>query len=133
MLFRSEGMRDPKPSDNIFPHKSLGIHIPDICQWLSFNPFSEVVRADQQISLISYCFRERANDIYALLSKWPRVGLGVKDSYWLMYIWCKYLALITLPHILLRFFLHIWPPIVLSDGSVRQRPSSCMASTNPFI
>ena len=35
-----------------------------------------------------------------------------------MYIWCKSLTLITLFHILLCFFLHIWPPVALSDGSV---------------
>ena len=29
-IVRDEGMRDPKPSDNIFPNKSLGLHVPDI-------------------------------------------------------------------------------------------------------
>ena len=36
-------MKDPEPSDNIFPNKSLGIHVPDICQWFSFNLLSEIV------------------------------------------------------------------------------------------
>ena len=45
-IVRDKGMRDPKPSDNIFPNKSLGIHIPDICQWFSFNPLGEVIRVD---------------------------------------------------------------------------------------
>ena len=73
-IIRDEGTRDPEPCDNVFPNKFLGIYVSDICQSFIFNPFGEVVRADQQISLISYCFRERANDIYALLSKWPRAG-----------------------------------------------------------
>ena len=31
-IVRDEGMGNPKPSDNIFLDKSLGIHIPDIHQ-----------------------------------------------------------------------------------------------------
>ena len=46
-IVRDEGMKDPKSSDNIFPEKSLGIHISDIRQWFRFNPFGEVIRADQ--------------------------------------------------------------------------------------
>ena len=46
-----------------------------------------------------------------------------------MYIWCKFLALITLLHIFLLLFLHIWPPIGLSNGSMRQRSASYMVST----
>ena len=45
-IIRDECMRDPKPSDNFFPNKSLGIYVPDICQWFSFNPLGEVIRAD---------------------------------------------------------------------------------------
>ena len=29
-VVRDEDMRDSKPSDNIFPNKSLGIYVPDI-------------------------------------------------------------------------------------------------------
>ena len=46
-IVRDEGMGDSKPSDNIFPNKSFGNHISDVCQWLVFNPFGEVVCADQ--------------------------------------------------------------------------------------
>ena len=42
-IVRDEGMRDPKPSDNIFPNKSLGIYVLDNCQWFSFNPLGEVI------------------------------------------------------------------------------------------
>ena len=45
-IVRDEGMGDPKPSDNIFPKKSLGIHVLDICQWFNFNPL-EVICANQ--------------------------------------------------------------------------------------
>ena len=45
-IVQDEGMRDPKPSDNIFLNKSLGIHVPDICQWFSFNPLDEVICAN---------------------------------------------------------------------------------------
>ena len=45
-IVRYEGIRDPKLGDNIFPNKSLGIHVPNICQWFSFNPLGEVIRVD---------------------------------------------------------------------------------------
>ena len=45
-IIRDEGTRDPEMCDNVFPSKFLGIHIPDICQGLSFNPLSKVVRID---------------------------------------------------------------------------------------
>ena len=73
-VVQDESMRDSKPSDNIFPNKSLGIHIPDICQWFSFNPLGKVIRADQQILLIPYCLRERTYNVQVLLSKRPRAG-----------------------------------------------------------
>ena len=73
-IFRDEGTKDPEPGDNIFPKKLVGIHIPDICQGLSFKPFCEIVRADQQISLVPCCFRKKANNIQAPLSEWPGAG-----------------------------------------------------------
>ena len=63
IVVRDEGMRDFEPSDNIFLNKSLGIHNPDICQWFNFNPFGEVIRADQQIPLIPTALR-----------KWPTMS-----------------------------------------------------------
>ena len=39
-----------------------------------------------------------------------------------MNVWCKSLTLITLFHIFLCFFLHIWPPIALCEGPMRQWP-----------
>jgi len=45
-IIRDECIRDPKLSDNVFPNKSLGIYIPDICQWLSFDPFGKVIRTN---------------------------------------------------------------------------------------
>ena len=56
-------MRDPESCDNVFPNKFLGVHVPDICQGLSFNPFSEIVRADQQIRLVPCYLGERANNV----------------------------------------------------------------------
>ena len=45
-VVRDEGMRDSESGDNIFPHKLLGVHVPNVRQGLSFNPFGEVVCAD---------------------------------------------------------------------------------------
>ena len=77
-------MRDFEPSDNIFLNKSLGIHNPDICQWFNFNPFGEVIRADQQISFVPYYFRERTYVVQSPLIKRPRAGQWIKDSFRLM-------------------------------------------------
>ena len=126
-------MGDPKPSDNIFPNKSLGIHIRDICQWFNFNPLSEVICADQQPFLIPCCLRERSYNIQAPLSKWPRAGQRIKDSSWLMNVWGKSLALVTFLHIFLCYLLHVQPPISMCKDSVRQGSTSCVVSTNPFM
>ena len=132
-IVRDEGTRDSKPSDNIFPNKSLCIRIPNICQWFSFNLLSEVIRASQQISFIPCCLRERTYNVQAPLSKRPRAGQRIKDSFGLMNVWCKSLALVTLLHILLFFLLHIWPSIALSEGPIRQRTAPRVASINPFM
>ena len=79
-IVRNECTMDPKPSDNIFLDKSLCIHVPDICQWFSFNPLGEVVCVDQQPSPIPCCLRERPYNIQAPLSKRPRVGQRIKDK-----------------------------------------------------
>ena len=126
-------MRDPESGKNVFANKLLGIHISDICQRFSFNLFSKIISADQQITFVPDCFGERANYIYAPLSEWPGAGQGVKNSSRLVHVWCKFLTLITLLHIFLCFFLHIWPPVALSDDSVRQRLASYVASTNSFM
>ena len=116
-IIRDEGVGDPKPSDNIFPNKSLGIHISDICQWFSFNPRGKVICTYQQLSLIPYCPRKRSYNIQAPLSKRPKVRKRIEDAPWLMNIWDKSLTLVTLLYVLLCFLLHIRPPISLSEGS----------------
>ena len=45
-IVRDECMRDAKPSDNVLPNESLGIHVSDICQWFGFDPLGKVVCAD---------------------------------------------------------------------------------------
>ena len=45
-IVRDEGMRDLESGDNVFPNKLFDVHISNICQGLSFNPFGEIVRAD---------------------------------------------------------------------------------------
>ena len=126
-IVRDECTRDSKSSDNIFPKKSLGIYVLDICKWFNFNSFGEVICTDQQISLIPCCLREGLYNIQAPLSKRPRAGQMIKDTSWLMNVWGKSLVLITFLHILLCLPLHIWPPISLGEGSVRQEPT-CMHS-----
>ena len=40
-------MRDPEPGDDIFPNKLFGVNVFDIRQRSNFNPFGEIVCADQ--------------------------------------------------------------------------------------
>ena len=54
---------DPKSSNDVLPDKLLDIHIPDIGQGLGFDPFSEIVCADQQIPLISCRIRKKAYNV----------------------------------------------------------------------
>ena len=54
---------DPKSSKDVVLDKLLDIHIPDIGQGLGFDPFSEIVRADQYIPLISYRIRKKAYNV----------------------------------------------------------------------
>ena len=80
-------MRYSKAGDNVLPEKFLYVHISNIRQRLSFNPFGEIVCADQQIFLVSLYFRKWANNIQALLRKRPRTGEGIQESSWLMCVW----------------------------------------------
>ena len=61
-IVRDEGMGYLEVSDNVFPEKLLCVHISDIHQRFSFDPFGEIICADQQILLISCCFRKWANN-----------------------------------------------------------------------
>ena len=111
-------MRDSKLSDNI-----LSIRISNICQRFSFNLLGKVICVNQQVSFIPCRFRERTYNVQSSLGKRLRAGQWVKDSSWLMNVWCKSLALVTLLHIFLWFLLYIWPPIALCEGPVGQRPA----------
>ena len=76
-IVQDEGTKYPETSDNVLLEKLLYIHIPDIRQRLNFNPFGEVVCADQQIFLVSRYFRKWANNILAPLCKGLRNGEGI--------------------------------------------------------
>ena len=78
-VVQDEGTRDSESSDNIFLNKSLGIHNPDICQWFSFNPFGEVIYADQQIPLIPCCLKERVYNVQTPLSERLRARQRIKS------------------------------------------------------
>ena len=76
-IVRDEGMRYSEASDNVLLEKLLYVHISNICQRLNFNPFGEIICADQQIFLVSYCFRKWVNNIQDPLCKRPRIGEGI--------------------------------------------------------
>ena len=77
-IVQDEGLRYSEAGDNVLPDKLLYVHISDIHQRLSFNPFGEIVYANQQIFLVSCCFRKWDNNIQALLCKRPRIGEGIQ-------------------------------------------------------
>ena len=133
LVVQDEHVRNPKPSDNIFPHKSLSIHISDVRQGLSFSPFGKVINVNQKSFTVSCCFREKSHNVEAPLSESPRTRESIKSAPRLMNVWGKPLALVTLLHIFLCSLLHNWPPISLSKGHVRQWSAPCMTSTNPFM
>ena len=86
---------DPKSCNNGSPDELLSICVSDVDQWLSFDPFGEVIYADQPIYLISCCLKEGAYNIQTLLGERPWAGQRVEDPSWLMDIWGKPLALVT--------------------------------------
>ena len=47
VVIRDEGMRDPKSSNDVLLDKFLSIHILDVGQGLGFDPFCEIVYANQ--------------------------------------------------------------------------------------
>ena len=126
-------MRNPKPSDNVLPHKPLGIHIPNVCQWLNFNPLREVINADQMPSHIFRCLREGSYNVQAPLIKRLGTRQRIKNAPWLMNVGSESLILVTLFHVFLHFSLHIRPPKSLRKGTMRQGSASCMASTNFLV
>ena len=52
-IIRDESVWGSKSRDNIPLNKLLNVHVSDVRQGLGFNPFSEVVCADQQILFVS--------------------------------------------------------------------------------
>ena len=126
-------MRNPKPSDNVLPHKPFSVHIPNVCWWLSFNPLGEVINAHQKSSHVSRCFREGSHNVQAPLSKMLGTRRRIKNTPWLMNVVSKSLTLVTLLHIFLNFPLHIGPPISLRKDLVRQESASYITFTNPFV
>ena len=62
-IVQDKGVWYPEVSDNVFPEKLLCVHISDIRQRLNFDPFGEIICANQQILLVSCCFRKGANNI----------------------------------------------------------------------
>ena len=71
-IIRNKSSRNSKSCNNVLPDKPLHIYVPDVRQGLSFNPFGEVVCADQQILLVSYGFRKKADNVQPPLRKRPR-------------------------------------------------------------
>ena len=112
-IVRDKSMGDSKLSDNVFPNKSLSIHIPDVCKWFSFNPLCEIICTNQQIPLIPCCLWEWTYNIQAPLCEKPRTGQRIKNSSRLVNVWGKPLTLVTLLCIVLCFFLHLRPLVAL--------------------
>ena len=118
-IIQDEGMRNPESSNNTLPDKPFDIYIPDISQRFSFDPFAEIICPNEQILFISFCFGETIYNIQTSLSKRPRGGKRIENSSRLVNALRKSLTLITFPNIFLCLFLHVWPPVLLSNGPVR--------------
>ena len=132
-VVRDEGVRGSEARNDVSPNEFFGIIVLDVGQGFSLYPFGEIIGADYYVPLIPYYFRERTDNIKTSLSKRPGAGEGAKDSPWLVDIWGEPLALIALLCIFLGLSLHVRPPVPLGKCPVRQRPSSCVTSTNPLM
>ena len=132
-VVRHECVWSSEACNNVFPNEFLGVHIPDVGQRFSLNPFGEIIVSDYYVLLIPCCFGERTDNIKTPLSKRPGAGEGVKDSFGLVDIWGKSLALITLVCIFLGLSLHVRPLISLAECPVRQRSPFCVTFINPLI
>ena len=62
-VVQDKSSRDPESCNDVSPDEPFSIYVSDVGQWLGFDPFGEVIRADQQIPLISCCLREGAYNI----------------------------------------------------------------------
>ena len=119
--------------NDVSPDEPFRICISDVSQWLRFDPFDEVIYADQQIPLISRYLGKGSYNIQAPLGEWPWAGQRVEDPAELMDAQGKPLALVTFPNILQSFLLHPRPPVTLGKGSVRQGSSPCVTTADPFV
>ena len=70
-IVQDEDFRDPESWDDVSPGELFRICISDVSQWLRFDPFGEVICADQQVPLISCCFGKGAYNVQAPLGEWP--------------------------------------------------------------
>ena len=80
VVVRDVGMRNSEAWNDVSSDEFLCIHVPDVGQRLSFDPFGEIICADHQVLLVSCCFQEGADNIQTSLSERPRTRKGVKDS-----------------------------------------------------
>ena len=79
-------MRYPEPGDNIFLDKFLGFHISNVRQGFSFDPFGEIICANQQISLVTCCFGKRAINIQAHCTNGQGLDRGLRTPLG----WCMF-------------------------------------------
>ena len=112
-------MGNPELSYDILPDEYFDIYISDISQRFGLDPLGNIICADQQVLFVSKCFRERTYNVQAPLSKRPKAGKRIEIFSMLVNVWSESLTLITFSGIFLRFFLHAWPLVSLSNGSVR--------------
>ena len=57
-VVRDQGVRNFESSDDIFLNKFLGINVSNVCQWLSFDPFCEIIHVDKKKSSVPCRFRK---------------------------------------------------------------------------
>ena len=57
-IVRDLGVMDSEPSDDVPPNKLLGIYVSNVCQWFGFDPFCEIISADEKVSFVPHCFRK---------------------------------------------------------------------------
>ena len=62
-VVKDEHMKNSKSSDNVLPNESFCNHISNVGQMFRFNPLCKIIRADQEIFLISHCFGKWSHNV----------------------------------------------------------------------
>ena len=93
-------------ADNIFPDEASDVLLSDLCQWLRFYPFSEVINSHHYELHLPRSYWKWTKDVKSPLGKGPISYHRGKILQWLTRYVAKALTFVTCFDIGLGVFLH---------------------------